>query len=152
MVAQGFMGLPGIAWAREQSGTSVGPSQEGPTSATVKAIQEVLKAGYLHQEEQSYGKALDRYQEALALNEEYAPTHMALAALYLQLDRQEEALQEMEHVNELAPGDSFVLRQLGQLYLKQNEFDKAVGALEQAREVDPEDVMVSYWLGVAYHF
>ena len=151
-LVRGFMGLPGIAWAREQSGTTVGASRQGPTSATVNAIQEVLKAGYLLQEEQSYGKALDRYQDALALDEDYAPTHMALAALYLQLDRQEEALQEMEHVNELAPGDSFVLSQLGQLYLKQNEFDEAVDALEEAREVDPENAVVGYWLGVAYHY
>lgn len=151
---RGFINLPGIAWAREQwqsASPSEAPREATPSAAT-EEIHAILREGQALQEEGKGDQALQRYREALKLQEDYAPTHLALASVYLQLGREEEALKELERAAELAPDNSFVQAQLGRLYLKRDEFTKSVLALEKAKELDPEEAQIRYWLGAAYYF
>lgn len=149
---QGFLGLPGIDWARQQMGESGEGSAEVVSGQDAEAINSILEAGHAFQEEEAYEEALRRYREALQLDEEYAPTRVALAGLYMQLGREDDALEELQTAAALAPDNAFVLARLGQLYLQRDEFDKGVDALERAAELDPNDAIPRYWLGVAYHF
>ena len=150
-VWQGFLNLPGIVWARQQM-ASGGAAEEGDaSSAEAATINEILKEGQALQEAESYDEAMQRYRQALKLDEEYAPTHMALASVYLQLGREDDGLEELEKATALAPDNPIILAQLGQLYLKREDSARAVDALERGREVDPEEAVIRYWLGVAYH-
>jgi tetratricopeptide (TPR) repeat protein len=151
---QGFLALPGITWAREQwqsASTSEEPESATPSTGSEK-INALLREGQALQEKGKSDQALQRYREALKLQEDYVPTHLALASVYLQLGRDEEALKELERAAELAPDNGFVQAQLGRLYLKREEFTKSVLALEKAKELDPEEAQIRYWLGAAYYF
>ncbi|MCD6521138.1 MAG: tetratricopeptide repeat protein [Anaerolineae bacterium] len=148
-VWQAFVKLPGITWLREQmaaEGSIEGASLEQET----EGIDALLEAGRAFQEQQAYEKALEHYREALQRNEEYAPTHVALAGLYLQLGKKKKAIQELERAAELAPDNKYVLGELGRLYLEEDEYDKAVDVLEKAKKVAPDEAIVRYWLGLAY--
>lgn len=149
---QRFLGLPGIAWARQQMGETGEGSTEVVSGQDAEAINSMLEAGHALQQGEAYEEALRRYREALNLDEEYAPTHVALAGLYMQLGREDDALAELEKAAALAPDNVFVLGQLGKLYLQRDEFEKGVDALERAAELDPDDAILRYWLGVAYHY
>jgi len=147
---RGFLSLPGIAWARENMGAA--PAEDGqlaPEAASEDVIQ-ILEAGRDLQQQGDLEEALRRYREALVQNEEYPPTHVALASLYLQLEREDDALRELERAAELAPDSAFVWRQLGQLYLKRDDYEAGVAALEMAREADPQDQETHHMLGAAY--
>jgi len=152
----GFGSLPGIAWAREQWEAASTPQAEAGKGATpVTASEEInaiLKEGQALQEQGKLDDALARYRQALGTDEDYAPTHLALASVYLQLGRDEDALKELQRAAELAPDNSFVQAQLGRLYLKREDTAVAVAALEKAKELDPEDAQIRYWLGAAYYF
>lgn len=149
---EGFNNLPGIAWAREQM--QGGPTEEGASSTETdtEAINAVLEAGHALQQEEALDEALRRYREALAMDEEYPPTHVALAGLYLELGQEEDAIEELEKAAWLAPENSFVLGQLGRLYLGGDEYDKSVAILLRAKEADPENPVIRYWLGAAHFF
>jgi len=153
-LGRAFGALPGIAWARGQWQTAATP-QEATTSTPIansEEINAILREGRALQEQGDIDGALQRYREALKRQEDYAATHLALASAYLQLEREEEALTELERAAELAPDNSFVQAQLGRLYLKREDLAKSVAALEKARELDPEDSQIRYWLGAAYYF
>jgi len=147
-----FNNLPGMVWAPETMGsTPSGEEVVGPQAyPDADEINAILKAGHALQEQGDHEQALRRYREALVKDEEYPPTHVALAGVYLQLGREDDTLRELERAAELAPDSGFVLRQLGQLYMKRDDYEAGVAALERAREVDPEDQETRHWLGAAY--
>jgi len=151
---RGFNALPGIAWARGQwQAASTPEAAKGTTPiAESEEINVILREGQALQEQGKNDEALQRYREALKRQEDYAPTHLALASIYLQLGREDEALKELERSAELAPDNSFVQTQLGRLYLKREDFVKSVTALEKAKELDPEEAQIRYWSGAAYYF
>lgn len=149
---QGFLNLPGMTWARQQMEASSGFEQETESSADMEAVNAILRAGHALQEQEAYEGALQRYREALNLKDDYAPTHMALASLYLQSGREDDALEQLEKAAQLDPDEGLIQGQLGHLYLKRRELEKAVDALERARELEPEESLYRYWLGVAYHY
>lgn len=151
-LSRGFGNLPGIAWARESVG-SAATSEEAPApAADSERINTILEAGHALQEQGAHEEALRRYREALVEDEEYAPTHVALAGVYLQLGREDDAVRHLERAAELAPDSNFVHRQLGQLYLKRDDFEAGVASLMRAKEAGPQDQETRRWLGAAYLF
>ena len=150
---QGFLHLPGIAWARDQIESTSESDAPGDAAADADtdAIHAILQSGYEKQMSNAYEEALQSYREALRLDDRYAPSHVALAGLYMQLGRQDQAIEELETAAGLQPDSPMVFTQLGQLYLQQGDLPKAVAALQRAKEIDPEDPITRYWLGVAYH-
>jgi len=149
---RGLGNLPGIAWAR-QSMETASPGEDAPAPAAgSEGINALLEAGRALQEQGAHEEALRRYREALVEDEEYAPTHVALAGVYLQVGREDDAVRELERAAELAPDSNFVHRQLGQLYLKRDDFEAGVASLRRAKEADPQDRETRRWLGAAYLF
>lgn len=153
---RGFLNLPGIAWAREQM-EAVGFSQDDGGAGfdddiDTGRINEILRAGHAAQQRGADDEALRRYREALKLSDRYAPTHMALAGIYMKLGQDDKALEELEKAAKLAPDDAFVLTQLGRMYLNKDRHDEAVIVLERAKRADPQDSDVRYLLGASYYY
>ena len=148
---EGFVSMPGILLARAQM-QSAGGDEQSAMMPDVEAIHEILRSAYTLQEGASYEDALRRYRQALQLNEDYAPTHLALATLYLEMGRTQEAIAELETAVQLDPESAVAWGQLGRLYLQEKELDKAVLALRQATTLDPAEPRYRYSLGVAYHY
>jgi len=151
-LVRGVANLPGIAWLRGEMAdtadeTTPIPGTSGEPSA---ALRELLQAGLALQKEDKPQEALERYLEALQLDEQYAPTHAALASVYEQFGQVDKAIEELERAAELAPENSAIQTQLGRLYLRQESYDAAIAALERATQIEPEDAEIRSLLGTAY--
>lgn len=151
---EGLLNLPGLAWARAQMQEAAQVERGGlrATSTPSGPLNEALRAGHELQEQGKLEEALRRYRAALEIDKDYAPTHVSLASVYLQLGREDDALKELERAAELAPNEPFILGRLGQLYLNREQFDKAVAVLERARDANPGDAEIRSWLGAAYYY
>ena len=143
--------LPGIAWARVQMQGRQEEMAEAPT-ANMEEIHALLEDGRASQQDEALEAALGRYREALELDEEYAPSHVALASVYLQLGQMDEAIKEMERAAELAPDEVFVWSRLGEIYFKQDRHSEAVETFERVKTLTPDDGDARYWLGLSYYF
>ena len=148
---ESFLSLPGIAWARVQMQGRQEEMAEAPT-ANMEEIHALLEDGRASQQDEALEAALGRYREALELDEEYAPSHIALASVYLQLGQMDEAIKEMERAAELVPDEVFVWSRLGEIYFKQDRHSDAVETFERVKTLTPDDGDARYWLGLSYYF
>ena len=143
---QAFLRLPGMVWARDQMASD----ERSTSGADVAQLNALLESGHELQQEEAYDAAEGKYRDALELDEEYAPAHVALAGLYMELEREGDAVEELEKAAALVPDNTFVLGQLGQLYIQRDEYEEAVDVLERAKALDPDEGAFHYWLGVTY--
>lgn len=153
-IGRGIANLPGIAWLRTQSEMSESsgvssPGGSGRTGSGLADIDEILGTGLEFQQGSQYERALEHYREALDLDEEYAPAHLAMASLYAELGRDDEALAEMERAAELAPDSGFILGRLGQLYMQRDDYERSVDALRGAIETGEYEEDTVYALAVS---
>jgi tetratricopeptide (TPR) repeat protein len=147
---RGVLNLPGIAWLRTQSELESGVLPSIGEGGAPGGLADVLQSGEDLEREEAYERALERYREALRLDQEYAPTHQALGRVLMQLGREDEALEVMQRAAELDPEDAAIQWQLAQIHMQREEYDEAVRALEQAREQEPDQALVHMSLGMAY--
>jgi len=143
--------LPGVAWLRgEMASTDQGQLSSAPASdADREAVLGFLQEGLALKRKGAYEQAFERYREALSLDEEYAPTFVALGELFLDMDREEDAIEAFEQAAMLSPDEPRIFTRLGAIYLDRDELDKAVVVFSHAQELSPDDSDVLYMLGVA---
>lgn len=107
-------------------------------------------AGYLALNEGRMETALARFQQAAALDPDYAPLNLRLGQIWLdtdQLDKAQAALQSAA----AEPGlRAAALYYLGQLDLLKRDYPSAVGHLTEALKIDPQASGVHYPLAQAY--
>jgi len=70
-----------------------------------------MELGSAYADSQRYAMALERFQQALALDSKYAPAHYGMGRVYAMQGRYEEAERELLESTRLAPGyaDAFAL-------------------------------------------
>ncbi len=118
---------PGLAFYRLQSGYVYG----------VLASQE--------QEGEHLKRAIERYEEGLALEPYYPLNHANLAGLYWQAGRQEQAMGAMQRAAELAPQESLYRLNLGHYYELAGQKEEALAQYEEALALRPELAEAEYW-------
>ncbi len=147
-VWQGFLRLPGIAWARAQWGAGT-QTETAISQVDTDAIQALLEQGQQARRRGAFEEALRLYRQALERAQDYAPTHVALAELYYTMGELDKSIAELEQAAALVPENAFIFSQLGQLYLQKEDYEKAVHALQRASELDPAAAEVRFLLGLA---
>lgn len=83
--------------------------------------------------------ASQHYEEALKLAPEHVGALNALAVIYAQSDRTDEALTLFARASSLAPGVAHVHNNTGYALLRAGRLDEAEIALDKARELDPSN-------------
>lgn len=83
--------------------------------------------------------ASQRYAQALKIAPEHVGALNALAVIYAQSDRTEEALKLFARASELAPGSAHIRNNTGYALLRADRLDEAEIALNKARELDPSN-------------
>jgi tetratricopeptide (TPR) repeat protein len=83
--------------------------------------------------------ASQRYEEVLKLNPEHVGALNALAVIYAQSGRTNEALTLFARASSLAPGAAHVRNNAGYALLRDGRLDEAEIALNKARELDPSN-------------
>ncbi len=120
--------------------TQLGAGQADTLSpADAEQIQSLLEAGRVELEAGNWGSAELFYQEVLAMDANDAVAHSALAYVYAQQGRLEEAVAENLAVLSLLPDDYSSYRNLAILYQQMGQIDNAIDYTEQALEVAPEE-------------
>jgi TolB-like protein/predicted Zn-dependent protease len=109
--------------------------------------------GQLSQEPQSLEQAWEAAQQAVALNDSYWGSHVALGSVYLYQQQYEQALAEMERAVTLDPNGA-VVAALAEVLSRVGRADDALRAAEQALRLKPlHNIVVDEHLasiGVAY--
>jgi cyclophilin family peptidyl-prolyl cis-trans isomerase/tetratricopeptide (TPR) repeat protein len=107
--------------------------------AETEQMESLLDAGRAELAAENWGAAEVIYQEVLAMDANNVIAHSALAYVYAQQGRLEEAVTENLAVLSLLPNDYNSNKNLAILYQQMGQIDNAIDHTEQALEVAPEE-------------
>ena len=116
-----------------------------------KSALEYLAAAYGSDKLNDPAKAEPVYQEIIALEPNEPTNYMALAKLYEDAGRYDDAEAQYTKAKAVKPNDPTVLAGLAGYYNRQGDFPKTIEALEQAAALEPNNpegyhrVAVFYW-------
>jgi tetratricopeptide (TPR) repeat protein len=116
-----------------------------------KSALQYLSAAYGSDKLNDPVKAEPVYQEIIALEPKEPGNYMALAKLYEDAGRYDDAEAQYTKASEVKPNDPSVLAGKAGYYNRQGDFPKTIAALEQAAALEPNNpegyhrVAVFYW-------
>jgi tetratricopeptide (TPR) repeat protein len=116
-----------------------------------KSALQYLSAAYGSDKLNDPVKAEPVYQEIIALEPSEPGNYMALAKLYEDAGRYEDAEAQYNKAKEVKPNDPAVLAGMAGYYNRQGDFPKTIAALEAAAALEPNNpegyhrVAVFYW-------
>src|SRR4029453_2305816 len=116
-----------------------------------KSALQYLSAAYGSDKLNDPVKAEPVYQEIIALEPKEPGNYMALAKLYEDAGRYDDAAAQYTKASEVKPNDPSVLAGKAGYYNRQGDFPKTIAALEQAAALEPNNpegyhrVAVFYW-------
>jgi tetratricopeptide (TPR) repeat protein len=94
--------------------------------------------------------AVLEYRRALSETQDSVPVMNRLSSALIDLDRDQDALNVLKRILELAPDHPTPYTQLGQVYLKRNDFEQAKVAFEESIQINPFNPEVHVGLANAY--
>lgn len=115
-----------------------------------KSSLEYLAAAYGSDKLNDPAKAEPIYQEIIALDPGEPANYMALAKLYEDAGRYDDAEAQYQKANSVKPNDPAVLAGLAGYYNRQGDFPKTIAALEQAAALEPNNPEGYHRVGVFY--
>ncbi len=95
-------------------------------------------------------KAKEVYEESLAVDDEYARTHLSLGELYETQERWADAAAEYSRAKELNPKLIEAYSDLGNAYLQMGDVEKAKEVYEESLAIDDEYARTHLFLGRLY--
>ena len=116
-----------------------------------KSSLEYLAAAYGSDKLNDPAKAEPIYQEIITLDPNEPGNYLALAKLYEDAGRYDDAEAQFEKARQVKPNDPSVLASLAGYYNRQGDFPKTIAALEEAAHLEPNNpegyhrVAVFYW-------
>jgi len=115
-----------------------------------KSCLEYLAAAYGSDKLNDPAKAEPVYQEIIALEPNEPQNYIALAKLYEDAGRYDDAEAQLQKANSVKPNDPTVLASMASYYNRQGDFPKTIAALEQAAAVEPNNPEGYHRVGVFY--
>ena len=109
-------------------------AQGGVMTETEVLVQQFLTEGESALNKRQWARAEEAYRKALGLNPNLAVAHSALAYIYAQQGRMEEAEKENLTVLKLIPGDYATLKNLAIIYRQMKRYDESISYAQQALE------------------
>lgn len=95
-------------------------------------------------------EAVEPFQRAIELKEDYADAHSGLAAVYIMQGKNLEAIREYERAIEIRPDLAQALCNLGALLTDQGRFDEAVALCRKGLEIRPHEEAFYFNLARTY--
>ncbi len=100
--------------------------------------------------QENFRLALENFERALSLKDDYAPAHFQIAMIYVREGKTEEAIDKIETIKQVAPLDAGLAFQLGVIYYNDEQFEKAKGEFKRAIGLDENYSNARYFLGLIY--
>ncbi|MDD3935563.1 LytR C-terminal domain-containing protein [Rhodoferax sp.] len=134
--------LTGATTAPSRSQTSAVPVKVAQASAVTPAMPSgdaLYAQGLTAHGVGQLALASQHYAQALQLAPDHVGALNALAVIYAQSNRIDEALRLFARASELAPGGAHIRNNAGYALLRAGRLDEAESALNKARELDPSN-------------
>jgi tetratricopeptide (TPR) repeat protein len=111
---------------------------------------EYLAAAYASDKLNDPGQAEPVIQKIIQLDPSEPNSYFALAKIYEDAGRYEEAEQTLVKARDAKPNDASVYNSLAQYYNRQGEFEKTMQAFDKAAELNPNDPQAFHLIGGYY--
>jgi tetratricopeptide (TPR) repeat protein len=113
-----------------------------------KLVPALAYLGMTYAERGSYEKAIDFYEQAIALNAQLAPLHYLVAETMLKTSNADTTRAEkyLKRAIELDPNLAAAYLMWGRLYVRANRYSEAAPLLERAVSLQPELLEAHYQL------
>jgi serine/threonine protein kinase/Flp pilus assembly protein TadD len=98
-----------------------------------------------------YERAHEQYRRALAINDNFAWSHLSLGAVYEVQGKFDDAIREYQQARALAGTGSFGLLNLGHVYARTGRTSEAQDVLNRLMQFAREGYSVSYDIAFVYH-
>ena len=125
-------------------------AERHPDPKMKKLSLEYLVAAYAPDKLNDPGQAEPIVKRMIELDPNDSTNYFALAKLYEDAGRYEEAEQALNTAKEKRPNDSTVYMQLAGFYNRQGEFEKTIGALEERATKEPNNPEAFYTISTYY--
>lgn len=119
-------------------------------SGTAPDTSALINAALAYQRGGMYQEALTNYDDLKNLGYNQVDVYKNIAACYIGLDDEENALNTIQAGLEKFPGDQSMIIEKVNLYLKQGKGEEAIADLNQLHELDPSNASILFILGTIY--
>ena len=96
---------------------------------------------------ESYGRAIDRFKEAVELYPDHSLARTALAFRYVFLERYDQAIEQYETLRQRGSLDPDVYEDLAECYAARGDFERGRSLLQDLLRRDPDNFLVNLFLG-----
>ena len=97
-----------------------------------------------------YEKAIDAYQYAVAIDEEFDYAYRNMGDAFIKLRKYKDAIDVLEKVVALSRPESIIFEAIGHCYNKLNNFSQARVNYKKAYHLNPEDTQLQYKIACTY--
>lgn len=112
------------------------------------AKSQIEKDASLSQE--ALNMALEYLDRSVELKADYSPARYLMALIYEEQGRGEEAIAQLETIEEMHPQDAGLAFQVGVIYWQREDLGRARSAFERAKSINPSYANARYMLGLVY--
>jgi tetratricopeptide (TPR) repeat protein len=123
------------------------PASEMVRDQLSEADTQFVKGNKAYQDE-NFDKAIEAFQEAIALNDAMWAYHFNLGLAYKKAGREDEALEAFTTAVELNPESFSCNKEMGEALAKKDKHQEAAPYYEKAVEINPEDPDTQYNYGI----
>lgn len=125
-------------------------SYEISLSGTAPDTSALINAALAYQRASMYQDALTNYQDLKGLGYNKVDLYKNIAACYIGLNDDENALAAIQAGLDKFPGDQSMIIEKVNLYLKQGNGEAAIADLNQLHDLDPNNASILFILGTIY--
>ena len=119
-------------------------------SGTAPDTSALINAALAYQRGGMYSEALTNYDDLKNLGYQEVDVYKNIAACYIGLDDEENALKAIQDGLNKYPGDQGMIIEKVNLYLKQGKGEEAIADLNQLHDLDPNNASILFILGTIY--
>jgi len=131
-------------------------AQENPApvdrnSTQPKTEKEYFSEGRLLERKKNYQGAVERFEQAIALNPRNKSYYHNLGFCLKQLERFDDAIAAFNQATGLDSSDGYAYRELGLCYYDKKDSTSAIDFLRAAISINPSDELSHFWLGYIFY-
>ncbi|MCH7954494.1 MAG: tetratricopeptide repeat protein [Candidatus Marinimicrobia bacterium] len=116
-----------------------------------KSLEAHLYKARLAVRENDTEDAIKFYNNVVDIDEDYAPVYNILGYMYAELNRYDEAIENLKKYAKKAPGEVNPYDSIGEILIRVGRYDEALESLKKGLEIKPELTVTESFLGAAIH-
>jgi len=116
-----------------------------------KSLDAHLYKARIAQRENDVEAAIEFYNNVVDIDKDYAPVYNTLGYIYAELNRYDDAIENLKKYAEKAPGKVNPYDSLGEILIRVGRYEEALETLKKGLEIKPELTEGKNFLGAAIH-